>query len=87
MIKNSLETITVIKTEIKNIVSLLVKTNFELYEIRTPDEDNEVQVWYNKKLKKNGINNAKFNYLKKISRKNELKINLNDDKLFKIKIK
>ncbi len=41
----------------------------------------------NKKLKKNGINNAKFNYLKKISRKNELKINLNDDKLFKIKIK
>lgn len=53
MIKNSLETITVNKTELKNIESLLVKTNFELYEIWTPDEDNEVQVWYNKKLKKN----------------------------------
>ncbi len=53
MIKNSLETITVNKTELKNIESLLVKTNFELYEIWTPDEDNEVQVWSNKKLKKN----------------------------------
>ncbi len=41
----------------------------------------------NKMLKKNGINNAKFNYFKKISSKNELKINLNDDKLFKIEIK
>ena len=48
MIKNSLETITVNKTELKNIESLLVKTNFELYEIWTPDEDNEVQVWSNK---------------------------------------
>ena len=53
MIKNFLETITVNKTELKNIESLLVKTNFELYEIWTPDEDNEVQVWFNKKLKKN----------------------------------
>ena len=53
MIKNSLETITINKTELKNIESLLVKTNFELYEIWTPDEDNEVQVWFNKKLKKN----------------------------------
>ena len=52
MIKNSLETITVNKTELKNIESLLVKTNFELYEIWTPDEDNEVQVWSNRKLKK-----------------------------------
>ena len=52
MIKNSLETITVNKTELKNIESLLVKTNFELYEIWTPDNDNEVQVWSNKKLKK-----------------------------------
>ena len=53
MIKNSLETITVNKTELKNIESLLVKTNFELYEIWTPDKDNEVQVWSNKELKKN----------------------------------
>jgi len=52
MIKNSLETFTVNKTELKNIESLLVKTNFELYEIWTPDKDNEVQVWSNKKLKK-----------------------------------
>jgi len=52
MIKNSLETFTVNKAELKNIESLLVKTNFELYEIWTPDNDNEVQVWSNKKLKK-----------------------------------
>ena len=52
MIKNSLETFTVNKTELKNIESLLVKTNFELYEIWTPDNENEVQVWSNKKLKK-----------------------------------
>ena len=52
MIKNSLETFTVNKTELQNIESLLVKTNFELYEIWTPDKDNEVQVWSNKKLKK-----------------------------------
>ena len=52
MIKNSLETFTVNKAELKNIESLLVKTNFELYEIWTPDKDNEVQVWSNKKLKK-----------------------------------
>ena len=53
MIKNSLETFTVNKTELKNIESLLVKTNFELHEIWTPDNDNEVQVWSNKILKKN----------------------------------
>jgi len=52
MIKNSLETFTVNKAELKNIESLLVKTNFELYEIWTPDNDNEVQVWSNKNLKK-----------------------------------
>ena len=52
MTKYSLETITVDITEIKNIQSLLVKTNYELDEIWTPDEDNEVQVWSNKKLKK-----------------------------------
>ena len=52
MIKNSLETITVNKTELKNIESLLVKINFELHEIWTPDNDNEVQVWSNKKLQK-----------------------------------
>jgi len=52
MIKNSLETFTINKAELKNIESLLVKTNFELYEIWTPDNDNEVQVWSNKKLQK-----------------------------------
>ena len=50
--KNSLETITVDVTEIENIQSLLIKTNYELNEIWTPDEDNEVQVWSNKKHKK-----------------------------------
>ena len=50
--KNSLETITVDVTEIENIQSLLIKTNYELNEIWTPDERNEVQVWSNKKLKK-----------------------------------
>ena len=50
--KNSLETITVNITEIENIQSLLLKTNYELNEIWTPDEDNEVQVWSNSKLKK-----------------------------------
>ena len=53
MIKNSLETLTVNKTELKNIEALLVKTTFELHEIWTPDNDNEVQVWSNKILKKN----------------------------------
>ena len=52
MTKYSLETITVDITEINNIQSLLVKTNYELDEIWTPNEDNEVQVWSNKKLKK-----------------------------------
>ncbi len=52
MTKHSLDTITVDITEINKIQSLLVKTNYELDEIWTPDEDNEVQVWSNKKLKK-----------------------------------
>ena len=50
--KNSIETITVDITEIEKIQSLLLKSNFELDEIWTPDEDNEVQVWSNRKLKK-----------------------------------
>ena len=50
--KNSLETISVDITEIENIHSLLLKTNYELSEIWTPDEDNEVQAWSNQKLKK-----------------------------------
>ena len=51
MTKHSLETITVDITEIENIQSLLIKTNYELNEIFNPDEDNEIQVWFNKKLK------------------------------------
>lgn len=50
--KNFLETVSIKKTELKNIESLLVKASFELHEIWIPDEDNEVRVWFNKKLKK-----------------------------------
>ena len=50
--KNSTETISVNITEIEKIQSLLLKTNYELNEIWTPDEGNEVQVWTNKELKK-----------------------------------
>ena len=50
--KNFFETITVDITEIEKIQSLLLKTNYELNEIWTKDENNEVQVWSNKKLKK-----------------------------------
>ena len=50
--KNSIDTITVDITEIEKIQSLLLKTNYELNEIWTPDEGNEVQVWTNKELKK-----------------------------------
>ena len=50
--KNSKETITVDITEIEKIQTLLLKTNYELNEIWTPDEGNEVQVWTNKELKK-----------------------------------
>ena len=52
MTKHSLEAITVDITEIDNIQSLLLKTNYELNEIWSPDDGNEVQVWSNKKLKK-----------------------------------
>ena len=52
MTKHSLEAITVDVTEIDNIQSLLLKTNYELNEIWSPDDGNEVQVWSNKKLKK-----------------------------------
>ncbi len=38
-------------------------------------------------LKKNGFNNIKFRHLKKLSNKNKLRINLNNENLFKIKIK
>ena len=51
-IKKLHEAITADITEIENIQSLLVKTNYELDQIWSPDEDNEVQVWSNKKLKK-----------------------------------
>ena len=50
--KISIDTITVDITEIEKIQSLLLKTNYELNEIWTPDEGNEVQVWTNKELKK-----------------------------------
>ena len=50
--KNSIETITVDITEIEKIQSLLLKANFELDEIWTSDEENEVQVWSNRNLKK-----------------------------------
>ena len=36
----------------KNIQSLLLKTNYELSEIWNSFENNEMQVWNNKKLKK-----------------------------------
>ena len=50
--KNSIETITVDITEIEKIQSLLLKANFKLDEIWTLDEENEVQVWSNRNLKK-----------------------------------
>jgi len=50
--KNFYETITVDITEIEKIQCLLMKTDYELNEIWTPDEGNEVQLWYNKKIKR-----------------------------------
>ena len=50
--EKSLEKISIHSSELKNIQSLLLKTNYELNEIWNPIEDNEVQVWCNKKLKK-----------------------------------
>lgn len=50
--KISIDTITVDIAEIEKIQSLLLKTNYELNEIWTPDEGNEVQVWINKELRK-----------------------------------
>ena len=50
--KNSFEIITVDVTEIEKIQTLLLKTNYELNEIWTPDEGSEVQVWTNKELRK-----------------------------------
>ncbi len=40
----------------------------------------------NTNLKKNGYNNSKSNYIKKIKLINPIKVNLNEDKLFKIKM-
>ena len=40
----------------------------------------------NKKLKKNGLNNIYSNYLKKFKLNNKIRVNLNDDKLYKIQL-
>ena len=48
----SSEEITIHTSELKNIQSLLLKTNYELREIWNSFETNEMQVWNNKKLKK-----------------------------------
>ena len=48
----SSEEITIHTSELKNIQSLLLKTNYELSEIWNSFENNEMQVWNNKKLKK-----------------------------------
>ena len=48
----SSEEITIHTSELKNIQSLLLKTNYELTEIWDSFENNEMQVWNNKKLKK-----------------------------------
>ncbi len=54
MIKlKSCEDITIHNSELKNIQSLLLKTDYELCEIWNSVENNEIQVWNNKKLKKN----------------------------------
>ena len=39
------------------------------------------------RLKKNGQNNASNEFLKKLKLKNKIKVNLNGDELYKIKIK
>ena len=51
-IKTLPENISVDISELDKIESVLVKTKYELNEIWTPDERNDVQVWSNKKLKK-----------------------------------
>ena len=51
-IKTLPEKISVDISELNKIQSVLVKTKYELNEIWTPDEKNEVQIWSNKKLKK-----------------------------------
>ncbi len=50
--KNSIEKITILDTEISNIQSLLIKTNYELYEIWNRDGQNEIQIWHSKKFHK-----------------------------------
>ena len=39
------------------------------------------------RLRKNGQNNASNEFLKKLKLKNKIKVNLNGDELYKIKIK
>ena len=39
------------------------------------------------RLKKNGQNNTSNEFLKKLKLKNKIKVNLNGDELYKIKIK
>ena len=41
----------------------------------------------NKKLGKNGDNNITPRYLKQMNLKNIVNVNLNDDKLYKVKVK
>jgi diaminohydroxyphosphoribosylaminopyrimidine deaminase/5-amino-6-(5-phosphoribosylamino)uracil reductase len=49
---------------------------------------NELYLFQNKKkLGKNGYNNVSSSYLKKLNLRNIVKVNLNDDKLYKIKVK
>ena len=38
-------------------------------------------------LDKNGLNNTEFKYFTKLSKNNELRVNLGNDKLYKVKIK
>ncbi len=40
----------------------------------------------NKKLKKNGFNNCKINYLKKLSIKKKINVNLDEDALYKLRL-
>ena len=38
-------------------------------------------------LDRDGLNNTKFKYFTKLSKNNELRVNLGNDKLYKVKIK
>ena len=39
-----------------------------------------------KKLGKSGYNNTKINYIKNLKLKNEIKVNLDEDRLFKLRL-